>query len=58
MLYEMPAGSICPICRIRVSDWQKAGGKTIEIDGDTYHKSCLVDYKLRTGEDYLPRKLP
>lgn len=39
----------CPLCKHRVSDWMMAGGKTTEIKGEVYHKSCLIDYTLRTG---------
>ena len=44
--------NVCPICNIRVSDWQAAGGKTLFINEELFHKACLIDYQLRTGEDY------
>lgn len=40
----------CPLCKHRVSDWQMACGKTTVIKDQVYHKSCLIDYELRTGQ--------
>lgn len=42
----------CPLCQVRVSNWMMAGGKTEIVRGDVVHKSCLIDYQLRTGKDF------
>jgi hypothetical protein len=44
---------VCPVCTHRVSDWQIAAGKTIAVAGSTYHKACLINYRLQTGIDFL-----
>lgn len=43
---------VCPLCSTRVSEWMIAAGKTIAVNGDTCHKSCLIDYYLRTGRQF------
>ena len=48
----------CPLCRIRVNEWQMVHGKAVEHGGDIYHKSCLIDYKLRRGEDHPAESPP
>lgn len=40
----------CPLCKIRVSDWMMAGGKTECINGQVVHKACLIDYEARYGK--------
>ena len=39
----------CPLCKVRVSNWMMACDKTQIINGEIYHKSCLIDHELRTG---------
>ena len=49
---------VCPLCLLYVSQWQIAGGKTLVVKEQIYHKSCLLAYFTRTGEDYIPQKAP
>ena len=42
----------CPICSHRLSEWEVRHDKTSVVGGTLVHKSCLIDHKLRTGEDY------
>lgn len=42
----------CPLCEARLSEWEVRHDKTEVVDGDTVHKSCLIDYQLRMGLDY------
>ena len=44
--------NICPLCKLRVSDWMMASEKAKEVGTDIVHKSCMIDYSLRTGRDY------
>jgi hypothetical protein len=46
----------CPVCTFYVSNWQEATNKTIRVNGQIYHKSCLIDYKLRYGKDYITER--
>lgn len=56
MLYELPLQrDECEICTFYISQWQISGDKTIMLQGRRYHKACLIDYKLRTGVDYVPK---
>ena len=58
--------AVCILCGLRVSEWQIASGKTVSVHHDpsllkspmVLHNSCLVDHKLRTGEEYKPQKTP
>ena len=56
MNYEInPKRDQCPICTFYISQWQTANGKTIVINGKLYHKTCVIDHKLRTGKDVEPQ---
>jgi hypothetical protein len=43
---------ICAICKVRVSEWMMASGKTLVINGKLVHMSCEIDYRLRTGKKF------
>lgn len=42
----------CPLCKVRVSDWMMASGKTSTIEGEVYHNACLIDFELRNGHKF------
>lgn len=46
--------NVCPLCNKRVSEWQKASGKTTIVANEIVHNDCLVDYQL----GYKPQKSP
>ena len=42
----------CPLCGKRISEWNMSAGKTMDVNGRTVHKSCLMDYQRETGKEY------
>lgn len=44
--------NVCPLCKIRVSEWMMASGKTLVIGREIIHKACQIDFKAKHGRDY------
>ena len=42
VIQDVPQGrAVCPICGTYISMWQIAGGKTLTLNDQLFHKSCL-----------------
>lgn len=50
----------CPLCSRRISDWEASNKKVQTINGQTYHKACLMDSTIQEkGESHAHlRPLP
>lgn len=42
----------CPICDLRVNEWEVTSAKTQVVESKQVHKSCMTDFKLRYGWDW------
>lgn len=48
---------ICPVCKVRISNWWSATGKTTKINEVEVHTACLQDFQLRSGREWSIREL-
>lgn len=45
----------CGICKVRISDWMRGSGKTEIVHGQFVHRTCIIDWRLKFGEEWTPK---